>query len=551
MLVAALSLLTLSEDVFGWNLGLDQIIFQDRTTTGTFAPGRMSPATSFCFFLTGSSLFFLKQETRHHQRPAQWLVIVVALISLLALIGYAYGVQSLYRVAPFSSMAAHTAFTFLVLSAGVLFEQPERGPVAIILQESIGGVLARRLLLPAFIIPFAVGWLRLQAEHAGYFNTEFGVALFAAVNIAIFVSLVLWVARPLDRAEAERQRGEEHFHQVIECAPNGMVMVDQAGKIVLVNAQIEKSFGYSRAELIGQSIEMLVPQRFRSSHSAYRSGFLADPTVRPMGAGRDLYGLRHDGSEFPVEIGLNPLETAHGLMVLGTIVDITERKRAEQSMRKNQEQLAGVIGSAMDAIITVDGAQRIILFNAAAEKMFHCPAETALGQSLDQFIPARFRAGHYNHIREFGETKVSKRTMGALGALFGLRTDGEEFPIEASISQLEAEGERFYTVILRDITERKRAEAAVRESEEKYRTLFESIDQGFCTIEVLFDETARAVDYRFLTVNPAFERQTGIENAAGRWMREIAPLHEEHWFELYGRIALTGTYAAARRNWPA
>src|SRR5205814_1839853 len=114
------------------------------------------------------------------------------------------------------------------------------------------------------------------------------------------------------------------------------------------------------------------------------------PSPRSMGAGRDLFGLRKDGSEFAVEIGLNPIETEQGMMVLSTIVDITERKDAEEKLRRSQAQLAGVIASAMDAIITVDQEQRIILFNGAAERMFLFPAEDAIGQSLDRFIPERF-----------------------------------------------------------------------------------------------------------------------------------------------------------------
>jgi PAS domain S-box-containing protein len=146
----------------------------------------------------------------------------------------------------------------------------------------------------------------------------------------------------------------------------------------------------------------------------------------------------------------------------GAVMDITERKRAGETLHRSQEQLAGVIGSAMDAIVSVDEEQRIVLFNTAAERMFLYPSEEAIGQPLDRFIPKRFRPAHQEHVENFGRTHVTKRTMGALGAIFGLRSDGEEFPIEASISQLESEGRKFYTVILRDITERKQAEEEVR-----------------------------------------------------------------------------------------
>ena len=109
--------------------------------------------------------------------------------------------------------------------------------------------------------------------------------------------------------EALRESQARQLRQLIESAPNGIVMVDQSGKIVLVNAQIEKSFGYSREELLGQPIEILVPERYHQHHSSYRAGFSANPTTRPMGVGRDLFGRRKDGNEFPVEIGLSPLET--------------------------------------------------------------------------------------------------------------------------------------------------------------------------------------------------------------------------------------------------
>jgi PAS domain S-box-containing protein len=261
----------------------------------------------------------------------------------------------------------------------------------------------------------------------------------------------------------EHKNANEQFSQVIEGSPCGMLLVDQEGRIVLVNAEIERMFHYRRGELLGQSVDMLVPDRFRGHHPGYREFLIVDPAARPMGAGRDLFGLRSDGTEFPVEICLNPIETGEGLMVLRTVVDITERKNAEAEVQSSREQLAGVINSAMDAIVTVDESQNIVLFNSAAERMFLYPAEDAIGQRLDRFIPARFRTSHREHIQNFGSTHVTKRSMGALGALFGLRADGQEFPIEASISQLESSGKKIYTVILRDITERKRAEETLNE----------------------------------------------------------------------------------------
>ena len=138
--------------------------------------------------------------------------------------------------------------------------------------------------------------------------------------------------------------------------------------------------------------------------------------------------------------------------------DITERKQAEEALRESQAQFANMIGSAMDAVITIDQDQRIAIFNSAAERMFGCSTTEAIGQPIDRFIPEGLRAVHREHIRSFGETRVTKRSMGALGALSGVRANGEEFPIEASISQIEMKGQKLYTVILRDITGRKRAE---------------------------------------------------------------------------------------------
>src|SRR5438477_552520 len=141
------------------------------------------------------------------------------------------------------------------------------------------------------------------------------------------------------RAVAERTRGDDRFRAAVESAPNGMVMVDRAGKIVLVNREIERLFGYGREELLGHPIERLVPHRLRERHPGLRTTFFEHPQTRAMGAGRDLFGVRKDGVEFAVEIGLNPIETDEGLFVLASVVDITERKRAETELRRSNDEL--------------------------------------------------------------------------------------------------------------------------------------------------------------------------------------------------------------------
>lgn len=218
----------------------------------------------------------------------------------------------------------------------------------------------------------------------------------------------------------------------------------------------------------------------------------------------------------------------NGGNILSVVRDITDRKQAEEALAANRRQLAGIIDSAMDAIISIDGYQRIVVFNAAAEQMFGCSAAEAIGQSIARFVPERFREAHTSHVRGFGATKVTKRSMGALGALYGLRADGEEFPIEASISQVNSNGQRLYTVILRDITQRKQAEDALRESEERFRIMAD-------TAPVMI--WVSSPDNRCTYVNQQWLDFTGrtIEQELGRgWIQGVHRDDYESCLETFG-----------------
>jgi two-component system, LuxR family, sensor kinase FixL len=272
------------------------------------------------------------------------------------------------------------------------------------------------------------------------------------------------------QAEPENA-AERRFRVAVEAAPNAMVMANGAGKIVLVNARAEQVFGYPRAELVGRPIETLVPQRFRGHHAGLREIFFADPRPRAMGAGRDLYGVRKDGSEFPVEIGLNPIETDEGLMVIAAVVDITQRKLVELALGESEHRarsLAAIVESTDDAIVstTLDGI--VTTWNRAAERVFGYATPEMIGQSILRLaVP-----GHGNEMIEIlGRIKRGERVDHY--ETMRQSKDGEILHISLSVSPIyDADGDLIgASKISRDITAAKKAEEALRESEARLHEL--------------------------------------------------------------------------------
>jgi PAS domain S-box-containing protein len=190
-----------------------------------------------------------------------------------------------------------------------------------------------------------------------------------------------WIATNTDITE--RELATDQFRLALEAAPTGMLMIDDAGTIVLVNAQIETVFGYGRAELLGKRLEMLLPERFRAHHPGLRQEFSLDPKTRIMGGGRELYGLRKDGSEVPIEVGLNPLRISEDFFVLSSITDITERRRANDA----QQRMTALVQSTSDAIVTEDLQGAIRSWNLAAESLLGYAAKEIIGQPGTRLIP--------------------------------------------------------------------------------------------------------------------------------------------------------------------
>jgi len=254
--------------------------------------------------------------------------------------------------------------------------------------------------------------------------------------------------------DINKKHSELTFQAIVEATPNAIVLVNKEGKIAYTNNQTEKLFGYSRFELVGQMVEMLIPERFHRHHPQFRGTFFASPETRAMGSGRELFAIRKDNVEFPVEVGLNPLVTIDGTMVLVSIIDITTRKKAEERFRL-------VVESAPNAMILVNKEGVITLINKQTEKLFGYDRRELIGQKLEILIPEKFRAGHPHH-RNMFFSSPSVRSMGAGRELFAARKDGSEFPVEIGLNPIETDDETVVLASIIDITERKRHEAFVK-----------------------------------------------------------------------------------------
>lgn len=292
-----------------------------------------------------------------------------------------------------------------------------------------------------------------------------------AATATLAAVLIYWQIAERKIAGHALQNVEAKVGGLLEAAMDAIITVDEQQHIVQYNAAAEKVFRWSRAAVLGQPLNRLIPTRFHAGHRDHIERFgSTGSTSRRMGDGTVVTGVRADGEEFPIEASISQLNEEGRKFFTVILRDITERVRADDLLARNEARLRGILDSAMDAIITIDEQQYIVLFNAAAEAVFMCPRDQAIGAPLAGFIPERFRVAHTGHLKHFGEAGITSRRMGvAQRIVTGLRRNGEEFPIEASISQISEGDAKFYTVILRDVTERVRAGDALRSSQEELR----------------------------------------------------------------------------------
>jgi len=352
-----------------------------------------------------------------------------------------------------------------------------------------------------------------------------------------------------EKALAER---EAYFRALIENSAEGVAILDAEGIVRYLAPSEIGLTGYTLEDVVGKSVfQFIHPQDRLRVEQIFTEGASVPGAVRSA-----EYRLkRKDGEWRYFEItGHNLLDDPHVAGIVVNYRDVTERKKAEQALQESQSRLQAVISTALNGIVTVDSEHRVTLFNPSAERIFGITADKVIGKPLEMFIPERYQKNHSDHVKKYGETGVTTRKKGLLDSLYGRRANGEEFPLEAFISASEVDGQKIFTVIFQDITERKRAEEELRRHALELETLAASssalrtaqsvtemipilarhalraVSGSFASIFLLEPESGDFVSHGWYPADAPFQTQSALESS----------LRHPPGEGITGRVALTG-----------
>lgn len=439
LLVVFVGVARLAALLFGYDIHADQWLFASKLGTGSKMPNHMAPNTALNFLLLGCGLLCLHARNRRLSDWASAFAVVSGFGSLLALVGYAYGIESFYGVGSFVPMALHTALNFALVALGILSCQSDRGLVSIIVGRSAGGMMAKRLLPAAILVPAALGWLRMEGQRHGLYDPEFGVALFTVANMFVFAALIYWNAGLLFRADAERMKAEarvrdandklekrvlerteellkanaalqkardeleervgertaslaqseERYRLLFQSNPYPVWVYDlETLSFLAVNEAAVHRYGYSREEFLSMTIKEIRPTKDIPA--------LLDNISKPASEFESASTWQHrkkDGSIIDVEITSRPVSFSGKPACLVLANDITERKQAEDVARASKRQLEAAIhtnqlimDNSKDVICTVDALGRFVTVSAACERMWGYKPSELVGQPYIDMI---------------------------------------------------------------------------------------------------------------------------------------------------------------------
>lgn len=496
-LVLLIGGVTLLEYLTGTNPGFDEWLLNDFHYPDNAYPGRMAPGPSLAFTCAGIYLFIA--ASNGWQRS--WRIVAMELLSFLVfalgaegLIGHLQSVTYAYSWGSYARMAPQAAAGFSTLGIGLMALAWHRQDIRIariplwvpallcfmVLMVDIS--TPRGVAIGIVYVPLVFCALWFTRPHTAFvfaaIATILGVlALFAkapseadswivnvnrviALGAVWFVAMLVYLRRKSERAF---QQSENKLVAVINNVVDGLITINERGRISTFNPACERIFGYTNAEVIGRNLKMLMPEPYHGEHDGYLSHYVSTGEARIIGtAGREVSGRRKDGSVFPMDLSVSAFQLEDGRHFSGVIRDITARKEAERHLQESRERTQLIIDHALDAVITADQEGKITEWNKQAETIFGWPREEVIGMPMAELIiPPSYREAHHQGMQRFltdGTANILNKRI----EIQALNKQGITFPIELAVTAQKLHNMHYFTAFVRDITERKEAETNLR-----------------------------------------------------------------------------------------
>lgn len=535
-LVILAGLLRFGDLILGFNIQVDSFFYTDKLLKENdgIIPNRMAPVTATCLVLAGSSLLLTEYETTSKYKLSHYVILAIALMSLLSLLGYLYQVKSFYSFLIHISMAPSTALCFFLFSLIVFFSDPDKGIMKEFTSVLSGSIMARLLIPAAVIVPAVLGLLRLQGSWAGIYTNEFGTTIYVLSIIIIFAAITWYNAHLLNKRDILKKQTEEalrnseqHIQAIFHNAPDAVVVMDSDGIVTKWNPEAEKFFGWKQEEAKGQLLsELIIPEQFREAHKKGLKRFLTTGQTTILGKTIDLWAIKKDLSEVDVSLRISPLLLDQKQFFVGFIRDITERKKIEDKLKTFNEELSrqvedktseltDIFERVTDGFIAMDRNFCYTYINKKAGELIHLDPAALIGKNIWTEFPELIGTVTYDAF-----TKAMNEQQYISSTDYYTRFDSwmlnSIYPSPNGLS-----------IFIRDISEQKKSETEINKARELADKLIDSLPGVF----YFFD-----VNGKFIRWNKEFERATGYSPEEISEMHPIDFFPEEQKSYIAGRI---------------
>ncbi|MFH8773298.1 SpoIIE family protein phosphatase [Streptomyces sp. NPDC017958] len=473
VLAALIGGLTVMEYLTGAGLGIDELLFKDDAARmATEVPGRMAPNTAAAL-MAGGVAALCASTPRLPAWTSQVPGLAVLTLGMLRLYGFAYAVPELERFGAYKGMALYTGMALVLLGIAAFLVRPDRGLAGLLMNAGTTGALGRRLFATVLVVPPLLGRLVLAGEDARLFGARLGTALLVCGHVAVFTTVVfatLAVGRRIELAHARAEwqvRQNALLQAFMDHTPAVMFVKDLDGRFLAVNTRFEQSTGLSREQVLGRRDRDVMPPDLARQARAADLAMLARGTPVQR---EEMLPLPGGPRDFLTS--LFPLNTPSGrpYAVCGVVTDITDRVVAQREVRRANQRFLALLDSAPDATLITDGRGTIVMANAQVQRLFGHGPDDLVGTQVVDLVPVLRRRRHSALLRSYLRQTDPKPIVLDQG-LYGLHSHHGEFPVEVSVSSLQAAEETLVFLTVRDITERRQVEAERAERYEEHRRI--------------------------------------------------------------------------------